>query len=167
MVTARAAVKTWVLASMRPTALIPVLSIMLLVGAGCSQYHVKSPSQEVKTFFVAGNEANYLGATCPSSGYMDLSAYSHLAGVKYPPTAHVEVLRQPPTRPYRSFAVLESDSAAPSASEKVIAGLQEKAREIGADAILICQPGSSQGLAGLALSSKLQAVAIKYKLTGM
>ena len=45
-------------------------------------------------------------------------------------------------------------------------GLKNKAREIGADAIIICQPGVNQGLPGLPPSTKLQAVAIKYKLTG-
>jgi hypothetical protein len=143
-----------------------VLVTAALVVSGCAEFDMKSPSQEVKTFFVAGHEADFLGALCGSSGYIDLSAYSHLAGVKYPPTLKVDVLSQPPPRPYKSFAVLEYESAAKSTSEALMEGLKNKAREIGADAIIICKPGVHQGLPGLPPSTKMQAVAIKYKLTG-
>jgi hypothetical protein len=101
-----------------------------------------------------------------SSGYVDLSTYSHLSRVKYPPTLNVDVLNQLPSRPYKFFAVLEYESSAKSTSEALMGGLKNKAREIGADAIIICQPGVTQGLPGLLPSTKLQAVAIKYKLTG-
>jgi hypothetical protein len=137
----------------------------LVVVTGCAEYSLKSPSQEVKTFFVAGQEADYLGTLHDSSGCVDLSAYSHLAGVKYPPTLKVDVLNQPPSRPYKSFAVLEYEPASTSTSLRFMEGLKTKAREIGADAIIICQPGVNQGLPGLPPSTKMQAVAIKYKLT--
>jgi uncharacterized membrane protein len=88
-----------------------------------------------------------------------------LAGVKYPPTYKVDVLNQPPSKPYKSFAVLEYEPSV-TASGGSLEGLKGKAREIGADAIIICQPGQSPGLPGLSASSKMQAVAIKYKLTG-
>ena len=39
-------------------------------------------------------------------------------------------------------------------------------KEIGADAIIICQAGQNQGLPGLPPSPQVQAVVIKYKLTG-
>jgi hypothetical protein len=143
-----------------------VLITAVLVVSGCAECNLKSPAPEVRAFFVAGHEADFLGTLCSSSGAVDLSAYSHLAGVKYPPTTKVEVLNQPPSKPYRSFAVLEYDALASSASEALMADLQSKAREIGADAIIICKPGVSQGLAGLPPSTKVQAVAIKYKLTG-
>jgi len=136
----------------------------VLVVAGCAEFNLKSASPEVKTFFVAGQKADFLGTRCDTSGYVDLSAYSHLAGVKYPPTPRVEVLNQPPSRPYKSFAVLEYEPASHSAT--LIEGLKDKAREIGADAIILCEPGENQGLPGLPPSSKMQAVAIKYKLTG-
>jgi hypothetical protein len=165
MVVYRASMNTRGLRGFRPVTIVLGLAIFFLAGAGCAEYSVKSPSPEVKTFFVAGHEANYLATQGGSSGYVDLSAYSHLAGVQYPPTQNVEVLRQPPPRPYQAFAVLEGESGAPSNYARMIAGFQDKAKAIGADAILIMQPGVNQGLAGLAPSSKIQAVAIKYKMT--
>ncbi|MGA9754522.1 MAG: hypothetical protein WBV23_05200 [Desulfobaccales bacterium] len=115
---------------------------------------------------MAGHEADMLGALCLSPGSADLSAYAHLAGVQYPPTLKVDVLKQPPAVPYKSFAVLECASGANATPDAVMAGLQSKAREIGADAIIICQPGLNPGLPGLAPSANTQAVAIKYKTLG-
>jgi hypothetical protein len=148
------------------------VTIFLFLGSavlgfsGCAEVNRKSPSQEVKAFFVAGNEANYQAIVCNSSGNVDLSAYSHLAGVKYPPTLKVEVLTKPPSRPYKSFAVLECEPAPHGKSEELWEGLKQKAKEIGADAIILCQPGPDQGLPGIQRTSKTQAVAIKYLLTG-
>jgi hypothetical protein len=132
-----------------------------MVAMGCTEYGLKSPSPDVKTFFVAGREANFLSTMDCASANVDLSAYAHLAGIKYPPTQKVEVLRQPPSRPYQSFAVLESK---PAGSTTQLEGLKRKAKEIGADAIILCHPGANQGLPGLPPSVRLQAVAIKYKL---
>ncbi len=132
--------------------------------SGCAGISQRSPSQEVKAFFVAGNEAKYLALQCPSSGYADLSAYTHLMGIKYPRTFQVEVLRQPPSRPYQAFAVLECESTPNAQSPEVMAGLKDKAMEIGADAIILCQ-GPDQGLPGMPPTSKMQAVAIRYILT--
>jgi hypothetical protein len=143
----------------------PVMVAVGLVVTGCGAVSLKSPSADVKTFFVAGHEADFLGAQCDAAGYVDLSAYSHLAGVKYPPTFQVDVLNQPPSRPYKPFAVLQYEPSA-TATGASLESLTSKAREIGADAIIICQPGQNQGLPGLPASSKMQAVAIKYKLTG-
>lgn len=140
------------------------LAAAVIGVSGCAGINTRSPSQEVKAFFVAGNEAKYLALQCPSSGYADLSAYTHLMGIKYPRTFHVDVLRQPPSRPYQSFAVLECETAPSAQSEEVMAGLKDKAMEIGADAIILCQ-GPDQGLPGMPPTSKMQAVAIRYILT--
>jgi hypothetical protein len=126
---------------------------------------VKSPSQEVSAFFVAGNEAHYRALECPTSGSVDISAYSHLMQVKYPPTLHVDVLKSPPSRPYKSFAVLECKPGLNSRSETMLEGLKSKAREIGADAIILCQGGSEKGLPEMPPTSKMQAVAIRYIVT--
>jgi hypothetical protein len=130
--------------------------------AGCAETNRLSPAQEVGAFFVAGKEAQYLAMQCPTSGSVDLSAYAHLTGVKYPRTFHVDVLREPPSRPYKSFAVLEYDPAPQAKPEEVEAGLTDKAREIGADAIILCNAGPDQKLAGIPPTTKMQAVAIKY-----
>lgn len=149
------------------------LTLFLFLGtaamgvSGCAEINLKSPSQEVKAFFVAGNEANFQALQCPASGSMDLSAYSHLMGVRYPPTPKVDVLSGPPSRPYKSFAVLECEPSSHSKPEEMMEGLKSKAREIGADAIILCHAGTDQGLPGMPPTSKMQAVAIRYKLTGM
>ena len=145
-----------------------VATIFLFLGAtvmgvsGCAEPNRVSPSQEVGVFFVAGKEAQYLALQCPTSGSVDLSAYAHLTGVKYPRTFHVDVLREPPSRPYQSFAVLEYDPGPPAKPGEVEAGLTDKAKEIGADAIILCQTGPDQKLSGIPPTAKRQAVAIKY-----
>jgi hypothetical protein len=150
--------------------MVHAVTILLLTGSvilsisGCTEVIEKSPSQEVKAFFVAGNETTYRGLECPASGYVDLSAYSHLMGVKYPRTSQVDVLRQPPSRPYKSFAMLECEPAPNSKPEAMVEDLKNKAKEIGADAIILCYAGPDPGLAGISPSSKMQAVAIRYIL---
>jgi hypothetical protein len=119
----------------------------------------------VKAFFVAGKQANYLALQCPTSGYVDLSAYSHLMEIKYPPTTQVEVLQKAPSRPYKSFAVLQCEPAPHARPEVVVEGLKEKAREIGADAIILCQAAPDSGPAGTPPPNVLQAVAIRYIVT--
>jgi hypothetical protein len=150
---------------MRAAFLVFWLAAAVLVFPGCAEFSVKSPAPEVKTFFVAGHEADMLGALCLSPGSVDLSPYAHLAGVKYPPTFQVDILNQPPSRPYKAFAVLECPGSGDFTSEAVTTGLKTKAREIGADALIICQPGVTT-LPGLPVSNKMQAVAIKYKFLG-
>ena len=147
------------------------VTIFLLLGSavmgisGCAATNLKSPSQEVKAFFVAGKEAHYLALQCPTSGSVDLSAYSHLMEIKYPPTLQVDVLRKAPSRPYKSFAVVECEPAPHSRPEVVVEGLKGKAMEIGADAIILCQGGPDQGLPEIPPTAKMQAVAIRYILT--
>jgi hypothetical protein len=147
------------------------VTLFLFLGAaalsvsGCAEPSRVSPSHEVGAFFVAGKEAQYLALQCPTSGSIDLSAYAHLAGVKYPRTVHVDVLREPPSRPYQSFAVLEYDPAPQAKPGEVEAGLTDKAQEIGADAIILCQNGPGQRLPGISPTAKMQAVAIKYIIT--
>jgi hypothetical protein len=141
------------------------LGLSLLGISGCSEGEInrRSPSQEVQEFFMAGMEAQYLSLQCLTSGSADLSAYDHLTQVKYPPTFQVEVLREPPSRPHKSFAVLEYDPAPQAKPEEVVEGLKGKAREI-ADAIILCASGG-QSLSGIPPTAKKQAVAIKYIAT--
>jgi hypothetical protein len=126
---------------------------------------IRSQSQEVKAFFVAGNEANYRALLCNSAGNVDLSAYSQHIGVKYPRTVQVDVLKIPPSRPYKSFAMLECKTGPHSQSGEVLEGLKNKAREIGADAIILCQTGLDQGPSAIPPASTIQAEAIRYMLT--
>jgi hypothetical protein len=141
------------------------LGSALMGVSGCGGINWNSPSQEVKAFFVAGKEAQYLALQCPTSGSVDLSAYSHLMEIKYPPTFQVDVLSKAPSRPYKSFAVLECEPAPHSRPEEMVEGLKGKAREIGADAIILCQAGPDKGLPEMPPTAKMQAVAIRYIVT--
>ena len=84
--------------------------------------------------------------------------------IKYLPTIHLDVLRKAPSRPYKSFAMLECEPAPHSRSEEMLEKLKSKAREIGADAIILYHTGPGQGLPELPPTAKMQAVAIKYVL---
>jgi hypothetical protein len=130
----------------------------VMAVSGCSTIELKTPPSNVKAFFVAGSKANLLALKSLSPNCVDLSAYDQQIGVRYPPTLRVDILRQPPARPYKVFAVLEYNG-----SEVLMDGLKNKAREIGADALILCHADTNQGFWG---AQKMQAVAIKYKLTG-
>jgi hypothetical protein len=144
---------------------LPFLAVIIL-AAGCAGIGQKAPPDEVKAFFVAANEANLLGVQCLSPNQVDLSGYTHLMGVKYPPTQEVDILDRPPSRPYQAFAVLESSAPYPSGTYDpgLLAGFKDKARAIGADAIILCHPGGREGLPGLGRSSKIEALAVRYRL---
>lgn len=139
----------------KPLWLLPLLALMLW---GCAGVGEKYPSDEVKAYFAAANEANYLGVLCLSPQQVDLSAYTSYMGVKYPPTTTVDVLSEPPSRPYQAFAVLQGGAASQGASPTMLAQLTTKAKAIGADAIIICRPPAADQAA------KAEAVAIKYRL---
>jgi hypothetical protein len=47
----------------------------------------------------------------------------------------------------------------------MVEGLKDKAREIGADAIILCQSGPDSGLPGISSAAIMQAVAIRYIVT--
>jgi len=142
-----------------------VLSPAALVFSGCAGVNLQSAPPEVKTFFVAGREANLLGILCLSPTALDLSAYDQQMGIQYPPTSKVDVLHEPPAKPYKSFAMLECDPAFYAAQENMLEGFKHKAREIGADAIILCQGEAGREPPGKWPSRKMQAMAIKYKLT--
>jgi hypothetical protein len=142
------------------------LSMAAMVVSGCTAIDLQSPPPDVKAFFVAGNKANFLGLQSLSADCVDLSAYDRQMGVKYPPTLQVDILNTPPSRPYKVFAVLECESSVQSGSERLMEGLKNKARQIGADALVLCHAGTDQGLPGVSPTQKMQAVAIKYILTG-
>ncbi len=141
-----------------------IMLVAAAAAAGCSTaVRQRSPSEDVKAFFIAANEANFLSAQqCVAPPHsLDLSAYGHLMDVKYPPTQRVEVLSGPPARPYHPFAVLEGvKSRAPRSSDGIlIEGFKERARQIGADAIILCRPEE-----GSTASARMEAVAIKYRI---
>jgi hypothetical protein len=138
-----------------------------ILAAGCATIEQNSSSpDEVRAFFVTANEANFLGVQSFSSKQMDLSGYTHLMGVKYPPTLSVDVLSALPSRPYQAFAVLETSASSPSETydTNLLEGIKNKARSIGADAIVFCRPSEGAGLTRLQASSKMVAIAIKYRL---
>jgi len=138
-----------------------LLLFLTLIALGCVGVKEKYPSDEAKACFTAAKEANYLGVMNMSPQCVDLSAYTIYLGIKYPPTTTVEVLSEPPSRPYQRFAVLQGPAASDSpvsreVSSTVLAQLINKAKAIGADAIIICRDSDQP--------AKVEAVAIKYGL---
>lgn len=113
---------------------------------------------------MAGQQAEALGALCLAPHGIDLSAYPQMVGVRYSPTSRVEILNEPPSRPYQSFAVLECDALSRTRLEELTGELTQKAREIGADAIILCRAGPDHGPQAMPASGKIQVVAIKYKM---
>jgi hypothetical protein len=142
-----------------------LVAAAVLPVSGCESIQLRSPSEDVKAFFVAGRDANALAALCLSPYSVDLSAYSRFMGVKYPPTVKVDVLNNPPTQPYKSFAVLEGQTSAHLTPEGLVEEFKRKAREIGADAIILCSLGPDRQVASLPPQGILQALAIKYIAT--
>src|SRR5690606_5531795 len=56
---------------------------------------------------------------------------------KHPPTASVEILLKPPERPYVEIAKLESRGVAGEPETSVLEDARERARRLGADAIIV------------------------------
>lgn len=56
--------------------------------------------------------------------------------LKFPPTSNVEILQSPPDRPYKVIAILETRGTGDHTLPDLIESMREKAKEIGADAIL-------------------------------
>lgn len=139
--------------------LINVIVVVLLLAGGCGGVVTRS-SPEIKTFFLAGQEARLTGMEKTlRQERVDLTAYAHLMEVKYPPTSKVEVLQGPPVQGYVVFAVLQGPKPpdVPSDDSKIIEGLKTKAQAIGADAIIICQdPHGAE--------NNLEVLAVKYRL---
>lgn len=144
-----------------------LLLLPALMAYGCAGAGERSSPDEVQAFFGAANQANYLGVMCMSPQNVDLSAYNSFMGVKYPPTDSVEVLSEPPSRPYQAFAVLRGAVAPATASQSVapadLAQFTAKAKSIGADAIIICHRGEP-GQTTTGQSVRVEAVAIKYRI---
>lgn len=132
----------------------------------------KDSDAERKAFFAAAQQANLQGIMCMNpKQYVDLSAYAPFLGVKYPPTASVDILSGPPSRPHQVFAVLQCTAAAASPSSgslapAVAAEFTAQAKSIGADAIII-RPSRDDHNQKKVESNKWEAVAIKYRLENL
>jgi hypothetical protein len=145
--------------------MVPILLAALLLTGSCVTTEQKTSQNEINAFFVAAKETNYLGVECFSAKQMDLSGYAHLTGTRYPPTQSVDLLSAPPSRPHQVFAVLETPLASASTADAdTLRDLKLKARSIGADAVVLCRPSEVGGLAGPQNSTKMIALAIKYRL---
>jgi hypothetical protein len=138
-----------------------LLLSLTLIAWGCVGVKEKYPSAEAKAYFTAANEAYYRGLLQQFPQCVDLSPYTIYLGIKFPPTTTVEVLSEPPSRSYQAFAVLQGPGASDSpaswpVSSTVLAQFINKAKAIGADAIIICRGGYQP--------ASVEAVAIKYRL---
>lgn len=59
------------------------------------------------------------------------------AGGAYPPTATVEILDAPPSRAYQEIGALDAPGEPGALRAQVLAQLTEKARALGADAVIV------------------------------
>jgi hypothetical protein len=95
--------------------------------------------------------------------------------ISYPPSTHLKILTEKPTRPYRPIAIVRAVGQPSSDDSELLAVLREKAKSLGADAILVlskewdkspalinpCAGGIVEG--GAEDIPVLKALAIKYR----
>jgi len=97
----------------------------------------------------------------------------------YPPTSHVEILLEKPTKQYKQIAIIEARGAEGHTDTQLLNSLVDKAKSIGADAIIpisketkttpggfLLLPGTSGYTAvgtGPSTLPLLKAIAIKYE----
>ena len=90
----------------------------------------------------------------------------------YPPSVNLEILKEKPKRAYKPIAVVRAVGQPNSTDSELLAVLQEKAKSIGADAILVLSKEEDDGVESCFRSTVsgdkekipvLKAVAIKYK----
>jgi hypothetical protein len=93
----------------------------------------------------------------------------------YPASAHVEILREKPARPYKTIAMVKATGPQGSGETELMAVLQGKAKSVGADAIMPLpkEENASGGLdnpcsggvvgEGAEKVTVLKAYAIKYQ----
>ena len=93
------------------------------------------------------------------------SGHTLLKGVQYPPTSHVEVLFEVPSRPYEAFALVEARSyTVPRATiPDLINELKRRAASIGADAIILSEKTGEIVYLGGQTAPTLSATAMKFK----
>ena len=97
---------------------------------------------------------------CASSGQIPVQVSSK-SGHQYPATPYVSVLYSKPDRSYKVVAVLKARGAAGVSGEQVIGALTEKARRVGANAIIVSDQ-SAKGSPQLQFNSS----GGDYKLSG-
>jgi uncharacterized protein YbjQ (UPF0145 family) len=78
---------------------------------------------------------------------------------KYPATRNVDVLEEQPNVPYKQIALLEAVGAFPR--KELIGNLVEKAKTLGADAIILLAMETREGSGGV-FFPVAKAIAIKY-----
>jgi hypothetical protein len=97
--------------------------------------------------------------------------------MRYPPSATVEILSTPPTKPYKAIAILETAGAANAPLPDLLESMRQKAKEIGADAVIPTGDASQRQPQGLIYNPwlggyqtfgggvlpKIQGLAIKYQ----
>jgi hypothetical protein len=77
----------------------------------------------------------------------------------YPPSNLVEVLKQPPSRPYHQIGMVSAEGVVET--DQLIARLSAKAQSIGADAVILLPMDYKMGLGGNQFPV-LKGIAIKY-----
>jgi hypothetical protein len=110
------------------------------------------------------------------AGCTSTSAVMLEGGVNYPPTKNVQILTQPPTRPFKQIAILETSGDVGTPMTDLLKNMRQKAANIGADAVIPTKNVSRQTKTGVIYNPWLggyqtigggtfpaiQGIAIKY-----
>ncbi|WP_139223277.1 hypothetical protein [Microbulbifer thermotolerans] len=94
----------------------------------------------------------------------------------YSPTSSVDIIGEPPKRPYKKIAMLESTGPVNTPMTKLLESMRQKAMTIGADAVMPVQDASYQQQQGVIYNPwlggyqttaggtvpKIRGIAIKY-----
>jgi hypothetical protein len=70
-------------------------------------------------------------------------------GMRYSPSANVEILSAPPIKAYKAIAILETAGAANAPLPDLLESMRRKAKEIGADAVIPTEDASQRQPQGL------------------
>ena len=87
--------------------------------------------------------------TALMAGCVNTSAVMLKSGESYAPTENVEILTQPPTRPYKEIAVIESRGPVNTPLPQLLENMKWKASKLGADAVIPTQDASTQQQQGV------------------
>jgi hypothetical protein len=77
----------------------------------------------------------------------------------YPPSSRVEILKEPPSRPYRQIGMVSAEGVVEMT--ELTARLSAKAQSIGADAVILLPVEYKMGLGGNQFPV-LKGIAVKY-----
>jgi hypothetical protein len=83
------------------------------------------------------------------SGCATTSAVMLEGAHSYPSTNNVQILTEPPNRPFKQIAMLEATGPVGTSMPDLLASMKQKAAEVGADAVIPTENASFQQQSGI------------------